>query len=146
MEKLLTIPTVILIIILVFAVNHFAYKAQDQEYNLNSAVVYQLNYPVKIIYGLIEGELLYEIIKCESDFDPSCCNRQYGCGSGMGLAQIIPRTLKHCEEKLKRSLDPFDPYDNIACANWLLENEGSQHWGTKDTDWGSYYCWSDKIK
>ena len=88
--------------------------------------------------------LIDDIIWCESRGDPSVCNQQYGCKAGMGLFQLIPSTVKYCEEKLGRDIDPFNENDNMACGMWLLKNEGTDHWGTADTDWGSYWCWSGK--
>ena len=72
--------------------------------------------------------LLDEIIKRESGGNPKACNKQYGCKAGMGLTQLIPSTVKYCEEKLKKKIDPFNPDDNLECAMWLLENEGLKHW------------------
>lgn len=98
--------------------------------------------PITYVLGILVSEQLYDIIECESGFDPDVCNVEYGCGSGQGLAQIIPSTLRHCEEKLEKELDVFDPQDNIACAQYLLEEEGDYHWGTATSSWGSYDCWS----
>ena len=75
-------------------------------------------------------ELMVEIIECESGGDPKVCNQEFGCKAGMGLCQIIPSTLKYCEEKLGRKLDPFNPEDNLECGVWLLENEGCGHWNS----------------
>lgn len=72
--------------------------------------------------------LLEMIIERESGGDPEICNLDYGCKAGMGLTGLIPSTVKYCEDKLERELDPFDPFDNKACAMWLLENEGIRHW------------------
>ena len=69
-----------------------------------------------------------EIIKRESGGDPTVCNVDYGCSAGMGLTQLIPSTVLYCEEKLGRIIDPFNSKDNVACAVWLLENEGIIHW------------------
>ena len=88
--------------------------------------------------------LVDDIIQCESGGDPEVCNQEYGCKAGMGLFQLIPSTVKYCEEKLGRELDPFEAEDNMACGMWLINNEGTQHWGTADTDWGSYQCWAGK--
>jgi len=80
--------------------------------------------------------LIDRIIRCESDGDPSVCNQEYGCKAGMGLFQLIPSTVKYCEEKLGREIDPFNEVDNRACAMWLLENEGTRHWSQSE------HCWS----
>ena len=82
------------------------------------------------------ASLMDKIIDCESGGDPTICNREFGCGSGMGLCQIIPSTLKYCEEKLGRELDPFDSEDNLACCWWLIENEGTDHWKMSE------HCWA----
>ena len=86
-------------------------------------------------YAFLMGEveidtliLVDEIIDRESGGDPSVCNKEFGCGSGMGLTQLIPSTVKYCEEKLGHKIDPFNPKDNLECAVWLLENEGIKHW------------------
>ena len=97
-------------------------------------------------YGNIfleEGTKLYDIVKCESGFNPTVCNKEFGCKSGMGLGQLIPSTVRYCEANLKKEIDPFDPEDNLECCSWLLENEGTGHWGTAETDWGSYNCWNE---
>jgi len=85
---------------------------------------------------------LFRIMECESNFNSTICNSDYGCNGGMGWGQIIPGTLNYCEGKLGRKLDPFNPYDNLECSLWLYINEGTQHWGTADTSWGSFYCWN----
>jgi len=92
--------------------------------------------PLKfLIYGVLIDNLnidtiylLDEIIKRESGGNPMVCNAQFGCSSGQGLTQLIPSTVKYCEEKLGKKIDPFDPNENIECAVWLLENEGIKHW------------------
>ena len=93
---------------------------------------------------VVLASLMDKIIHCESGFDPKVCNKEFGCNAGMGLAQLIPKTVRYCEEKLGKDIDPFDPEDNLECAMWLLENEGTYHWGTAETvgEWGSYDCWS----
>src|SRR3990167_11417338 len=87
-----------------------------------------------------------KIIECESNNRPDACNQKYGCNAGMGLFQLIPSTVKYCEEKLGVPIDPFNSEENKLCGNWLLRNEGPKHWGTADTDWGSWSCWKDFIK
>ena len=137
-----------LLVVLAIVVGWLAFseEAETKEYvSLEECFLYQPNIvyvPIRIL-GIEVDETLYEIIKCENRaFDPTICNEEYGCGAGIGLAMIIPSTGRHCEEKLGRELDLFDPRDNLDCAKWLLENEGTQHWGTPDSDWGTYYCWS----
>lgn len=91
-------------------------------------------------YDLNE-ECFYAIIRCESNFDSKVCNQKYGCSSGIGLMQIIPNTLQHCSEKLGRKIDPYIIQDNLECGAYLLKNEGTYHWGTEDSWWGSWDCW-----
>lgn len=129
-----------LIVISLFLI--FPTKASiPQEINLDRLVLVQGNsvkamsvprYPK--VYTL--GSLIDRIIHCESGGDPKVCNQEFGCYAGMGLFQLIPSTVKYCEEKLGREIDPFDIDDNIACAMWLLENEGVKHWEQ------SKACWS----
>lgn len=76
------------------------------------------------------------IIRRESDWKYWVCNRKYGCKAGMGLIQVIPSTVKYCSEKLGYKIDPFNPYDNMECGIWLLDNDGTEHW----EEWsGPYY-------
>ena len=77
---------------------------------------------------------LERIIFCESSGRENVCSYK-GCNAGMGLAQIIPSTLKYCEQKLGRKLDAFNSQDNLECAIWLYENEGTKHWKP------SRHCW-----
>lgn len=80
---------------------------------------------------------LYDIVFCESTFRPKVCSYK-GCEYGMGLGGIIPSTLRYCEKKLGRELDPFDPRDNLDCCQWLLKNEGLKHWKSSEA------CWSQR--
>ena len=77
---------------------------------------------------------LERIIFCESSGRENVCSYK-GCNAGMGLAQIIPSTLKYCEQKLGRKLDAFDSQDNLECAIWLYENEGTKHWNSSKNCW-----------
>jgi hypothetical protein len=90
-------------------------------------------------------ELADIIIMCESGGRPDVCNKQYGCRAGIGLFQLIPSTVRYCEEKLAKTIDPFNPNDNYECGMWLLENEGTRHWGYEGADWGSFHCWSKAL-
>ena len=108
--------------------------------NRQESVIYA-NSPHFLTEKVTLGALMDRIIECESSGNPNAINSEYGCNGGMGLAQLIPKTVKYCEEKLDKKIDPFDPEDNLECAMYLLKNEGSRHWGTADTDWGTYWCW-----
>ncbi len=106
----------------------------------------------KYIYGIEVPHELYYIIKCESQFDAQAVNQTFGESGGMGLAQLIPSTVKYCEEKLGEEIDPFNPQDNLKCALWLYENEGTRHWGTATSYleghgiWGSWHCFAPKLQ
>jgi hypothetical protein len=90
------------------------------------------------LLGFIEETYpeLYKIIDCESDFRPDVCSYA-GCDAGQGLAQIIPSTLRYCEEKLMKDLDVWNPTDNLECAIWLYSNEGNHHWSPSEACWKS---------
>lgn len=90
--------------------------------------------------------LMDKIVECESKNDPNACNTCEGteweglydldnCPCGAGLGGIIPSTLKYCEERLGRELDPMDSEDNLECSWWLLENEGTDHWEQSKQCW-----------
>jgi len=68
----------------------------------------------------IDANLVLEIVRRESNFNPKICNQQYGCIAGQGLFMIIPSTEKMCERHFGREMDMFDVWDNIDCAMWLL--------------------------
>lgn len=119
--------------------------------------------------GLIEeNSLAYWIINCESRWREWECNNGFNCRAGIGLWQIVVSTWNDALEKM--SLDENTPHEympekcwqlmahpisyekreiifdgecNFLVGLWLLENEGSQHWGTKEDDWGSYRCWNN---
>jgi hypothetical protein len=87
-------------------------------------------------------ECFYKIIEAESNFNPNAINKEYGTTGGVGLGQLIPSTIKYCEEKLGRKLDPLNPKDNLDCSLWLYKTYGTKPWGTATTWWGSYWKWS----
>ena len=109
---------------------------------VDSVALIAISSPIHIngrVYGnifLAEDSKLYKIVECESGFDPTVCNKKYGCGSGMGLGQLISSTVEYCEANLNKTIDPFDPEDNLECCMWLLEKDGDVHWRS----W-SGHCW-----
>lgn len=93
--------------------------------------LYSRNIPqieAKVLASLtaIEDNRLFKIIECESNFR-NICNYD-GCRYGIGVAQIIQTTADYCSKKLGKEINPYNPMDNIECANWLIENEGVRHW------------------
>ena len=102
-----------------------------------------------------------KIPACESDGDPNACNKKYGCIGGMGLWGFISRTWnstidrmaedgayfpERCRQKVylpvseEKTEAVFDPICNDLAGRWLLKTDGTRHWGTADTWWGSYDC------
>lgn len=69
-------------------------------------------------YG-IERELVYAIIRVESNFDP----RAKSSAGAMGLMQLIPSTAKWISEELSlnfNNVDMFDPKTNIEFGCYYL--------------------------
>ena len=115
------------------------YQIIQQSYLSGNTIAFQVRGKVLASLMNIEDNRLFKIIECESNFRNVCNSK--GCKYGIGLGQIIPSTLKYCEEKLNKKLDALNPMDNIECCNWLIKNEGTEHWGSSTTDWGSWDCW-----
>jgi hypothetical protein len=90
-------------------------------------------------YGL-DYNCYNKIIECESQYT-NVCNFEYGCSGGIGYSQLLKSTAQHCSKKMGREIDPHNPKDNLECSAWLLKNEGTGHWGTQYTWWGSWKCW-----
>lgn len=88
----------------------------------------------------LDYECYTKILECESNFE-NICNQNYGCSSGIGLGQLIPKTAKHTSKMLGREIDPSNVYDNLEASAWLLANEGTEHWGCPTCNWGSWSCW-----
>lgn len=83
-------------------------------------------------------DLAYWVAWCESEFEnvPNENGEKYG----KGIYQFIQSTWDvTCEG------DVWDVEDNIDCATKLLAAGETQHWGTAETDWGTYHCWKPKI-
>ncbi len=110
-----------------------------------------------------ENSLAYNIIDCESKWRDWECNHDYGCRAGMGLWGFISGTWNDTLVKMarddaympercwqlielpmrnERNEIVFDGECNLLAGIWLLENEGSNHWGDKESSWGSYNCWN----
>ncbi len=82
------------------------------------------------------------IVRCEGGINPAICNKQFGCNGGMGHFQFIQRTWNNRCMKELDVVDVFDSSQNIQCGVYILQNYGDSDWGTADTWWGSYNCWS----
>ncbi len=67
----------------------------------------------------IEPEVIYAVIKTESNFDPGAVSQK----GAMGLMQLIPDTFKWACEKEKLEYDEAkitDPEMNIRCGTYYL--------------------------
>ena len=114
--------------------------------------------------GLIEsGSLSDRIVFCESKWREWECNNGFNCRAGIGLWQLVVSTwnetivrmskddaylpercwqlMSHPISYEKREII-FDGECNLRVGLWLLEEDGTGHWGTEETDWGSYNCWN----
>jgi len=121
---------------------------ENEVIKLNDALVAE--YAVK--YGA-NVSLALAIVECESEFEAGICNEQYGCDAGMGLYQFIPSRWEETIRQMGVLGEPvasctgfsrvFDAECNAMAGAWLLANEGSTHWGTPESDWGTYACWSE---
>ena len=83
-------------------------------------------------------KLAKEIIKRESGFKWWKCNEttEHKCAAGQGLFQVIYSTEGTCEKNFKREMNMLNPFDNIDCGWWLLnEGKGISHWD--DLSWKS---------
>lgn len=114
------------------------------DFGLNNDVV-DLIYEWSEFYDYSDTRKAEAIVSCEGDNNPNVCNKQFGCLGGQGHFQIIPSTwLSTCAGVLGLT-DVFDGNQNIRCGIYILKTRGDGAWGTVDTWWGSYKCWSKKI-
>jgi hypothetical protein len=103
--------------------------------------------------------LLSKIIMCESGGNELAINSKFGEKGGVGLLQIIPSTVKMCENALGKKINPLDIKDNIECGIYLLTEtpQGANHWGYPPDDprgyikvngedfyWGSWLCFASE--
>ncbi len=119
---------------------------------------------------------LYWASKYESNFDPKVCNNEIGCKGGMGMVGFIASTWnstldrmmcrdkydtenclisylpKICDKKIyhpmsEERIEPvFNAECNLIAGQWLYSNDGTDHWGTEDTKWGSYKHWAKYVR
>jgi soluble lytic murein transglycosylase-like protein len=77
----------------------------------------------------------------ESKFDPAATSD----AGAMGLAQIMPDTLKSLEKRLGRKLNPYDPHDAVLMQREVMrENKG--HFGNIADSLSGYNKGWDKSK
>ena len=93
---------------------------------------------------LTDEELFLKILECEnSTGDPTKCNLEFGCSSGIGDGQLTAIAIKDCEKNLGKEIDPYNAEDNMECSRWLYNTYGTAPWGCEDCWWGSWDCWSE---
>jgi len=116
------------------------YRVEQLEKPINFYDMHKSQHFASIIYPNIET-LLYRIVECESGWRADVCNKEYGCGSGMGLCQFVPSTWKWAIEEMGlnvNELDIFNPEDNLKVCRWLLISSGSHHWEQSRHCWENY--------
>lgn len=64
----------------------------------------------------VDENLIYAIIKVESNFNP---NAESDAGA-KGLMQLMDTTAQECASKLGVSADPFDPEDSIMMGTYYI--------------------------
>jgi len=133
---------------------------------LLKVIKYDSEYPERwaVEIGLVkEDDLASRIVFCESSWEDWECNRQYGCIAGMGLFGIISGTWNKTIVEMskndiympercwnfvylpmseKRTEVIFDGECNLRVGLYLLEKDGTKHWGIEDSSWGSRDCWN----
>lgn len=70
----------------------------------------------------VDKNLVYAVIKCESDFNPE----DESSAGAMGLMQMVPDTFRFCQEKLDGEVthdteDLFDPETSIKYGTYYLK-------------------------
>ena len=140
----------VIISVIAFVIGYFigtsSHESEQAEISYNDLFLRAPNTPPTFdirVYGVKIDLTLHKIIKCESGFEEKVCNKKYGCGAGMGLAQLTPIAIKDCENHLHKKINPFNGKENLECSLWLYKTYGTKPWGTAKTDWGSYNCWQE---
>jgi hypothetical protein len=92
------------------------------------------------IVGLTPGTSAAQIMQ-ESSFDPNARSTR----GAMGLAQVMPSTLKALEKRLGRTLDPDDPRDAVLIQRELMR-ENMAKFGNQADALRAYNSGWDKSK
>ena len=136
------IVLLIILLVLAYLVANlvFAEKAPQEPFvSLESCSYHQPNIvyiPDYQVLGIEVDKTLYNIIRCESGFDPTVCNLKYGCGSGMGMCMFITITWLETIDRMGELLPErcrnmeavFDGECNLIACKWLYETDGDVHW------------------
>ena len=135
-----------------------------------SSEVNQESYSGSVPEFVRNNKLAERIVFCESSNNPKVCNDKVHCEKGMGLFGIISNTWNSTLVKMARANEfmpeecwqliylseiellekfrdeaIFDPVCNSMVGLWLLEHEGTKHWGYEGAEWGSYECWKNYV-
>lgn len=150
------ISIVVLVIILTVAffigmiIAHFEI-VPETETTLMECFTAQVNMPyypdIYTLGTIIDDELFLKILKCENlTGNPTLCNQEFGCGSGIGDGQLTAIAIKDCEIGLRKKINPYNPNDNMECSVWLYKEYGTAPWGCEECEWGSWDCWSQYLE
>lgn len=79
-----------------------------------------------------------KVAECESHFRnvPNSEGAEYGIGPYQWIRSSWD---KMCEGEI------WNAEDNIKCGVKTLSEGKISHWGTSETDWGTYHCWSGML-
>ena len=83
--------------------------------------------------------LMKRICVCESGDNFKAINPNSGA---LGRCQMIPSTRDYVEKKWNIKIDWENPDQQWYACLRLLKEEGTGHWGSPYTNWGTYWCWS----
>ena len=65
----------------------------------------------------LEEELLFAVIRAESNFDPTAVS----AAGAVGLMQLMPATARFASLQMKEPLDARVPMDNVRMGAWYLQ-------------------------
>ena len=88
--------------------------------------------PTTYVLGTIVDETLYEIVRCESGFNPVAKNPK---STAYGLCQFLDSTWKYVQNKWEMDLNRHSPEDQLYACERLLREEGDIHWAESKECW-----------
>lgn len=77
-------------------------------------------------------ECIYQIIQCESGFDPKAKNPN---STAFGLGQFLNSTWNYCQKKWDMKLQRDNQEDQFYALYRLLKEEGLSHWKESQKCW-----------
>ncbi len=81
--------------------------------------------PMTYILGVAVSEEVYEIVRCESGFDPNAKNPK---STAYGLCQFLDSTWEYVQKKWDMDLNRHSPKNQLYACERLLKEEGLKHW------------------